>query len=577
MERFLVSARKYRPLRFADVVGQEAVTVTLKNAIRTGKVGHAFLFCGPRGVGKTTCARILARALNCENLTPEAEPCGTCRSCQNFTRSASFNIHELDAASNNSVDDMRSLIEQVRYMPQEGKYKVYIIDEVHMLSQAAFNAFLKTLEEPPPYAIFIMATTEKHKVLPTIISRCQIHDFRRVMIDDMIPFLEDICKKEDITYDRDGLYVIAQKADGALRDALSIFDKAVSFGNGKVDLATVLDSLNVLDSDYYFTVTGSVLAGDIPQLLITYADIVSRGFEGDVFLEGLAQHFRDLLVCKHPDTARLLEVSGKYRQRYADQAAAVDGTLLLGWLQIITQSEIGYRMSRNKRLHVELALMRMAEHATDPKKKEHPPRRDEPAVKTPAKPVPASRADVLRSFDKSKPVTPEIATVDTTVTNGGSKDRFSSSYKKIAETVLKPKAEPATAHVEEARVEFVQADVTAAWGKIVNQVKQDRKVALATTLQRYAPQPVAPGRLRLVTANSRDLEHLQEVKLELVRSLQKELNVSSLELQFELRRNDSTEPVDIKPYTDRDKFEAMAKKNPAILKLKEKLDLDFEY
>lgn len=359
MSQFVVSARKYRPLRFDDVVGQEHVTKTLKNAIQQDTLAHAFLFCGPRGVGKTTCARILAKVLNCKNVTAETEPCNECESCVSFDKNASLNIIELDAASNNSVDNIRSLVEQVRFQPQEGTYKIFIIDEVHMLSTAAFNAFLKTLEEPPPYAIFILATTEKHKIIPTILSRCQIFDFRRIHVDAIKGQLRQICEQEGIEANEEALHLIATKSDGALRDALSIFDKLASFGGKKVTYQQVIDNLNILDYDYFFRITDSLISGDIAAVLTVYDDILQRGFEGDAFLDGLAEHFRNLLVCHHRSIHHLLDLTDQIKTQYLEQANLVSEAFLLSALDIANDCDIHYRMAKNKRLHVEMALIKI--------------------------------------------------------------------------------------------------------------------------------------------------------------------------------------------------------------------------
>ncbi|HRK28330.1 MAG TPA: DNA polymerase III subunit gamma/tau [Chitinophagales bacterium] len=356
---FVVSARKYRPQQFKDVVGQKSVTNTLKNAIKSGKLAHSFLFCGPRGVGKTTCARILAKLLNCQTPTADAEPCGTCASCLAFAQSASFNIFELDAASNNSVDDIRSLIEQVRFAPQSGKYKIYIIDEVHMLSQAAFNAFLKTLEEPPSYAIFILATTEKHKIIPTILSRCQIYDFNRITVQDMVEHLQDIAQDQGITAEPDALHIIAQKADGGLRDALSMFDRIAGYAQGNLRYEHVLEALNVLDYDYFFKATDYLLAQDASGLLLLFDEVLRKGFEGDNFINGLSAHFRNLLVCKDQATLTLLDVTEGLKERYRTQALLAPMALLLSLLNLANECEIQYKTSKNKRLQVELSLLKM--------------------------------------------------------------------------------------------------------------------------------------------------------------------------------------------------------------------------
>ena len=359
MENFIVSARKYRPQNFNTVVGQQHITTTLKNAIRNNQLAHAFLFCGPRGVGKTTCARILAKTINCTNQTPEGEACNTCNSCTSFDAGTSMNIHELDAASNNSVDDIRALVEQVRFAPQAGKYKVYIVDEVHMLSASAFNAFLKTLEEPPPYAIFILATTEKHKILPTILSRCQIFDFKRITNNDTVEHLQEIVDKESIKAEKGALQVIAQKSEGCMRDSLSILDKIVSFTNGIVTYQNTLEHLNILDEDYYFKLLESMQLQDLPAAMLLFDEINKKGFEGDLVLNGFAEFIRNLLVCKDPKSALLLEVVEGMQTKYIQAAEKSGISFLVSALNILNESEINYKMARNKRLHVELTLIKL--------------------------------------------------------------------------------------------------------------------------------------------------------------------------------------------------------------------------
>ncbi|MDP9230109.1 MAG: DNA polymerase III subunit gamma/tau [Bacteroidota bacterium] len=359
MEKFIVSARKYRPQTFDTVVGQSHITTTLKNAIKNNQLAHAFLFCGPRGVGKTTCARILAKTINCENQQPDGEACNKCHSCISFNEGTSLNIHELDAASNNSVDDIRTLVEQVRFAPQAGKYKVYIIDEVHMLSSSAFNAFLKTLEEPPPFAIFILATTEKHKIIPTILSRCQIFDFKRITLNDTVEHLQEICEKENIKADKAALQVIAQKSEGCMRDALSILDKIVSFTNGEVHYANTLEHLNILDAEYYFKLMNCMQQQDLAGAMLLYDDINRKGFEGDMVLNGLAEFIRNLLVCKDEKVAMLLEAVESFKEKYTETAKQISMGFLISALNILNETEINYRTARNKRLHVELALIKL--------------------------------------------------------------------------------------------------------------------------------------------------------------------------------------------------------------------------
>ncbi len=360
MEKFIVSARKYRPQNFSTVVGQAHITTTLKNAVKNNQLAHAFLFCGPRGVGKTTCARILAKTINCENQIKEGEACNICNSCISFDAGTSLNIHELDAASNNSVDDIRSLVEQVRFAPQAGKYKVYIVDEVHMLSSSAFNAFLKTLEEPPPFAIFILATTEKHKILPTILSRCQIFDFKRITNTDTVEHLQEICDKEDIKAEKAALHIIAQKSEGCLRDALSILDKIVSFTNGHLNYANTLEHLNILDEDYYFKFLDFMQQQNLSDAMLLYDEINRKGFEGDTVLEGFAEFIRNLLVSKDSKAAILLEVADDFKQKYLQSAKQIAAGWLIAALNLLTDAEINYKQARNKRLLVELTIVKLS-------------------------------------------------------------------------------------------------------------------------------------------------------------------------------------------------------------------------
>ena len=359
MSKFVVSARKYRPATFDEVIGQDHVAKTLKNALIGDKLAHAFLFCGPRGVGKTTCARILAKVINCENKINGVDPCNDCGSCKSFSDSASFNIIELDAASNNSVEAIRTLIEQVRFQPQQGSHKVFIIDEVHMLSTAAFNAFLKTLEEPPPYAIFILATTEKHKILPTILSRCQIFDFKRIQISHIIQQLEHICKAENRTAEPEALQMIAQKADGAMRDALSIFDKIASASNDNITYQEVITQLNVLDYDYFFKMTDYLLREDFSQILLTLDDVMKQGFEVDLFIQGMSEHMRNLMVCRHPETLSILEISEDAMKRYHDQSMICTNSFLLSALNLLNQCDMSLSTASNKRLYAEIALSKI--------------------------------------------------------------------------------------------------------------------------------------------------------------------------------------------------------------------------
>ncbi len=504
MSTFVVSARKYRPNRFDEVVGQEHVSLTLKNALQNDHLAHAFLFCGPRGVGKTTCARILAKVLNCQNPSSDFEPCNTCDSCEAFNENASFNITELDAASNNSVEHIRALIEQVRFQPQKGKYKVFIIDEVHMLSQQAFNAFLKTLEEPPPYAIFILATTEKHKIIPTILSRCQIFDFRRIQVPNMVKHLTEICAQEGIEAESDALHIIAQKADGALRDSLSIFDRIVSFSGKKITYDDVITNLNVLDYDYYFKFVDALLREDVSQVLLIFDDILRKGFDAELFVNGLAEHLRNLLVCKDEQTLSLLEVSDGLRQRYKEQAAISPNSYLLTALNLANDCDINYKMARNKRLHAEMALIKMAhinrafrlsqqapaEAISEKKTVDNTPSivpppsqvehsQPKPDAVTPKETPTAEVAEPLSAPQDSETATPQVSS-----SHNGHNPGTSQTASKIATTkhsmakvsldsLLAEAQEDVVKEVELEQTELTLEDIQVAWTAFIEQLDKD--------------------------------------------------------------------------------------------------------
>jgi len=560
MQNFIVSARKYRPQTFSTVVGQPSITNTLKNAIVHNQLAQAFLFCGPRGVGKTTCARILAKTINCENLSPEGEACDHCPSCTSFNENASFNIYELDGASNNSVDDIRSLVDQVRIPPQMGKYKVYIIDEVHMLSASAFNAFLKTLEEPPSYAKFILATTEKHKILPTILSRCQIFDFRRISVDVIASYLHFVAEKEQINASEDALHIIAQKADGAMRDALSIFDQLVSFAGDTLTYETVLENLNVLDYEYYFRITEKILSNSIGDVLLILNEILEMGFDGQHFITGFGEHLRNLLVCKDPGTVKLLETAPNVRQRFQEQAGACPADLLLKFLDINNRCDLNYRISNNKRLHLELALMQMctlnqlevpADQKKQPSKAEPPP-----PVSPPPPPPPSAKP-------KTEPSAPR---------------QYSGN---IPGTIsIKPPAkkegpETAPANEKETTAQispFTEEMLTTQWKTFAAGLKTDFP-HLYTTLTSRDPQLKKEWVIEFEIDNRILEEELLQKRGELLDFLRKTLGNSSITLNTRIQENH----LELKPYTDKEKYEKMAAKNPELNHLREQLDLNIEY
>jgi len=580
MENFIVSARKYRPQTFDTVVGQKSITNTLKNAIRNNQVAQAFLFCGPRGVGKTTCARILAKTINCENLTSNIEACNKCSSCVSFDENASFNIYELDGASNNSVDDIRTLVDQVRIPPQTGRYKVYIIDEVHMLSASAFNAFLKTLEEPPPYAKFILATTEKHKILPTILSRCQIFDFKRITVEDIAGHLGYVAKQEGITTEENAIHIIAQKADGAMRDALSIFDQLVSFTGNTLSYETVLENLNVLDYEYFFRITDSILQSDIPATLLTINEILDKGFDGQHFLIGFGEHLRNLLVCQDPVTVKLLESAPSVRNHYQEQAARYTIEFLLKILEINNRCDLNYKVSNNKQLHLELALMQMcALMAGHP---ESVPRQS---------PVGSQQSVSVGKKSLSEQVTGKEAKPA-----AGSQQTATGTQKKVVGTVrmkdlkeeytgtvsIKPlpkKESPDDETIKkgetsqpEAVSVFSQELLNLHWDEYAETLKPDFP-HLYSMLKKHRPVLMEGFRIDFSIDNRLLEEELNEKKGELLGYLRKELNNNKITLQTRISEADKNS----RPYTDKEKFEKMAEKNPALRKLKDELDLEIEF
>lgn len=575
MSNFIVSARKYRPQRFEDVVGQQHVAGTLKNALATDHVAHAFLFTGPRGVGKTTCARILAKILNCENRTKDYEACNECPSCKSFNENASFNIIELDAASNNSVEHIRALIEQVRFQPQQGKYKVFIIDEVHMLSQAAFNAFLKTLEEPPPYAIFILATTEKHKIIPTILSRCQVFDFRRITIGDMVLHLKDICRKENIEAEEDALHIVAQKADGALRDALSIFDRITSFAGKKIRYEDVIENLNVLDYDYYFQITDALLAEDAPAILNLFDQILRKGFEPDTFVIGLAEHLRNILVCKDEATLALLEVGESLRERYRKQSAFAPASFLLTSLHICNECDINFKMARQKRLHVEMALLKMC-YINRAVKTAHIPAVEK---KTPDGTVDGGRTPETPEIRIPKPETPASGNAQplsrTEMIELASGLR--QGLKKAESVSLRLDSYEEAVAVDEAKKASLESRLT------FENAQSEWKAYAASVESKLVRLALSGAELRLeekvliaTVATNTDKSHLQAELMRLLDTLRSRLHDPRLKIQVELDENKAQElqaPVPKRPVTAKEKLDNMKEINPLVDDLLRRFEL----
>lgn len=619
MEQYVVSARKYRPKHFSDVVGQEHVTQTLKNAIKRQKIAQAFLFCGPRGVGKTTCARILAKTINCENLQDNQEACGECPSCISFQEQTSFNIHELDAASNNSVEDIRALAEQVRYAPQSGKYKIYIIDEVHMLSSSAFNAFLKTLEEPPPYAIFILATTEKHKILPTILSRCQIFDFNRISVKAIVKHLQEIAQQEGVKVESDALHLIAQKADGALRDALSIFDRLLSFADHELTYESVLDNLNILDYDYYFKITDALLSEDQTSLLLMFDEIQQKGFEGDTFLGGLSQHFRDLLMCRNEETLPLLEVSEGLQERYRAQSAYTPEDILLTNLNIANQAAVQYGYSKNKRLLVELAILKMCyqrqaiegseleskkkrqsvAEAKEPVKKEptrekpkqkteqpaaeEPPKVEEPQPELEPEPQPETKAEPPKTeAQEPKALSEKEAKLDSdkkeepeTHAPKPKRSRQRGSSLLAGINIDQPENEAERAAPENPVWE--PEAIHASWNKLIDEIKVLKEEALVGVLERYPLQQAKSKSLVVTVANKVEEDMLQQNRIRIAGMLAATFEVKQVDLTFEVDTSLQADTKGQKIYTAKEKYQHMLEKNELTETFRKRFDLDIDY
>jgi DNA polymerase-3 subunit gamma/tau len=590
MEQYVVSARKYRPRKFEEVVGQEGVTNTLKNAIRSGHLAHALLFCGPRGVGKTTCARILAQMINStqevDNFDPKSEK----------ALDESFNVYELDAASNNSVEDIRSLVDQVRVPPQGAKYKVYIIDEVHMLSNQAFNAFLKTLEEPPGYAIFILATTEKHKIIPTILSRCQIYDFNRITIDDTVKHLEGICQTENISADPNALHIIAQKADGALRDALSLFDRLVDYSTRQLTYDSVLVNLNILDYDYYFRITDQLLTQDLTGLMLSFDEIIRKGFEGDMFIGGLADHFRNLMVARDPETIKVLEVSGDLKDRYHQQGILIPMGFLLNALNLAAQCEVSFKTSRNKRLHVELALMKMcylptamqlASNGEATKKNSS----TEQIAPQPVAQRPVSQPQTNTALTPvSKTVSPEQETASTAQpatetpkpasSSTPSKQMPTGGMGLLGMPSLKAPIKT-TAPKKEEEDQSVPLDVieegklAAAWAAFKVKLGNDNKISMQSLLDRNTYR-LEEGKVKVVLGNTVERDLFEGERMNFRDFIMEHMSVQRAVVEVEVDRSLAEANAPRKAFSSKEKLAQMAEKNPVILKLKDNLDLKFD-
>ena len=601
MENFIVSARKYRPSTFDTVVGQKSLIVTLKNAILTGKLAHAYLFCGPRGVGKTTCARIFAKSINCEHLTPEGEACNECESCRAFNEQRSYNIHELDAASNNSVDDIRELIDQVRIPPQIGRYKVFIIDEVHMLSTAAFNAFLKTLEEPPRHAIFILATTERHKVLPTILSRCQIYDFTRIELSDIVEHLAKVASKEGVTAEESALHVIAQKADGGMRDALSLFDQMVSYTQGNVTYQGVIGSLNILDYDYYFRFTDFFLEHKVSETMLLFDEVLRRGFDGGNFITNLTAHLRDLLVSREAATLPLLEVSHDVRERYREQSQKCNERFLIHAIKLCNDCDLNYRVSKNKRLLVELTLIQLSQLTGDPDEigSGRGPKRLKPlfqkavATATTSQPnnsKPAPSATPQQTGVASVRVSNSAAAVPVSSSAVGTQSvsaarPMASSRRPSFSIRTKGDAQKTDSQglnaqsvgcgtANQASVEVVDLPVSEdgvriCWKLFASTLPKEHS-ALAGRLQIIRPVLNADFTITATTDNRMVASDILGVRQDIEIYLRQQLQNSKLTLNVVVEETKIVHHI----YSRVEQFQILEKRNPALKKLKEALDLD---
>jgi len=583
---YIVSARKYRPMSFDTVVGQGALTTTLKNAVKSGKLAHAYLFCGPRGVGKTTCARIFAKAINCQNPTPDGEACNECESCQSFNEQRSLNIFELDAASNNSVEHIKTLMEQTRIPPQLGKYKVFIIDEVHMLSTAAFNAFLKTLEEPPAHVIFILATTEKHKILPTILSRCQIYDFERMTVQNTIAHLKSVAEKEGIQYEEEALAVIAEKADGGMRDALSIFDQAASFCQGNITYQKVIEDLNVLDSENYFRIIDLALENKVSEVMVLLNDIINKGFDGGLLVQGLARHVRNVMMAKDPQTLSLLEVSEQARQRYQQQAQKAPLPFLYQALRIMNQCDINYRQSSNKRLLVELTLIEVAQIT-------QPADTDAPGSGRKPRRLKSLFRKLIQQAQPAKKTALQVAVADTqnhekveeekstqSTQNSKSKPTIKASSLGMSWNKLRlqgnPKMQilPGTQGVDDKTVEeqaaFTQDELELQWMSMCNRMPQ-RLSGIAARMKNMNPRVVELPAVELVVPNEIIKTEVENIRGSIVSTLKLYLHNSGITLTIRVAERQEQARI----LTRREQFEEMVRANASVEKLRAAFDLEF--
>ncbi|OYU96333.1 MAG: DNA polymerase III subunit gamma/tau [Bacteroidetes bacterium B1(2017)] len=582
MENFVVSARKYRPDRFDTVVGQEHVVQTLKNAIKNRHLAHAFLFCGPRGVGKTTSARLLAKTINCTNLSADFEACNECDSCRAFNANASFNIYELDAASNNSVDDIRGLVDQVRYAPQGAQYKIYIIDEVHMLSASAFNAFLKTLEEPPPYAKFILATTEKHKILPTILSRCQVFDFHRIKIDDAVKQLRKICESENIQAEEEALHVIGKKSDGAMRDALSIFDRIVSFSGNKITYADVISNLNMLDYDYYFKATNLLLSGNLAGSLLLFDEILNNGFEAQHFLQGFSEHIRNLMVCKHPDTLKLLEVAPNVQAKFLQQSQTCSSTWLLNSLNLLNQTDFNYKLSKNQRLHVELALMKLCNLQRAIQISTHQPMVDEKkkidvsSSATAPTSIPSEPKPTLPPLSVEPPVS--ISSLSNSSGIGSGK----SAIERLKEQVAKNKEQNQQDSINQVQVveergenkDFSEADFQRIWTTYIQNLDSGGKSRIAVFLKDSPIKFITPLKVEIELKSTLENETMDEERMDLIPFLRRQLQNYDLEIVFTVNKD---RIVHLSKISKPDQLKRMVEKNPQLGDFVQGLGLEIDY